>query len=156
MRAQLEQQQRLITDMTAVGRALLAHRDVSAVPQTAHEKVKVSDPVRRLRALAALTSNVSLNAARSIASGADRNATQLVSIQVALGIGGFVTFLLLAWGLIAATRRQTAHFRSLVTSSTDLVLVFGDGECRYASQSVLDMLGRAEHEDVCEDLAIRN
>ena len=151
VRAQLEQQQRLITDMTAVGRALLAHRDVSAVPQTAHEKVKVSDPVRRLRVLAALTSNVSLNAARSIASGADRNATQLVSIQVALGIGGFVTFLLLAWGLIAATRRQTAHFRSLVTSSTDLVLVFGDGECRYASQSVLDMLGRAEHEDVCED-----
>ena len=39
--------------------------------QTAHERVRVNDPVKRLRVLAGLTSNVSLNAARSIASGAD-------------------------------------------------------------------------------------
>src|SRR5205807_9332139 len=45
---------------------------------------------------------------------------------------------------IAATRRQTAHFRSLVTSSTDLVLVFGSRGCRYVSQSVIRMLGRPE------------
>jgi diguanylate cyclase (GGDEF)-like protein/PAS domain S-box-containing protein len=147
VRAQLEQQRRLVADLTATGSAYLAHRNVAAVRPTAHERINVKDPVQRLRVLVAMTSNVSLNAARTIASGADNNVTELISIQVALGIGGLVTFLLLAWGLIAATRRQTAHFRSLVTSSTDLVLVFGDGQCRYVSKSVLQMLGLTE-EDV--------
>jgi diguanylate cyclase (GGDEF)-like protein/PAS domain S-box-containing protein len=150
VRAQLEQQRRLVADLTGVGSAMLEHRNVDPVPLTAHEKVEVSDPVRRLRVLAGLTSNVSLNAARTIASGADRNARQLITIQAALGGSGFVAFLLLSWALIAATRRQTAHFRSLVTSSTDLVLVFGDDHCRYASQSVLKALGHPE-EDVLDE-----
>jgi diguanylate cyclase (GGDEF)-like protein/PAS domain S-box-containing protein len=60
-----------------------------------------------------------------------------------LGIAGLLAALLLAAGLTAATRRQTAHFRSLVSASTDLVLVFGQGGCRYASQSVERMLGRS-------------
>ena len=148
VRAQLVQQRRLVNDLTATGSALLAHRSVDAVPLTAHERVEVRDPVRRVLVLARLTSNVSLNAARTIASGADRNATHLITIQVALGVAGFLAFLLLSWALIAATRRQTAHFRSLVTSSTDLVLVFGDEQCRYASQSVLTALGRTEEEVV--------
>ncbi|MGZ4799785.1 MAG: putative bifunctional diguanylate cyclase/phosphodiesterase, partial [Acidimicrobiia bacterium] len=54
---------------------------------------------------------------------------------------------LLGWGLVAATRRQTAHFRSLVTASTDLVLVFGRGGCCYASASVAGMVG-------CEEKAL--
>ena len=61
-----------------------------------------------------------------------------------LGVAGLLVSLLLALALIAATRRQTAHFRSLVTPSTDLVLVFGAGGCRYASDSVTAMLGRGE------------
>src|SRR5206468_5882658 len=48
-------------------------------------------------------------------------------------------------------RRQTAHFRSLVTSSTDLVLVFGKGGCRYASESVAKMLGHPEEDLLGED-----
>jgi diguanylate cyclase (GGDEF)-like protein/PAS domain S-box-containing protein len=146
VRAQLEQQQRLVADLTATGRAYLAHRPVSGIRQTAHEHVTVSDPVKRLRVLAIVTSNVALNAARSIASSADDKIGNLIEIQIALGVGGLVVFLLLGWGLIAATRRQTAHFRSLVTSSTDLVLVFGRGGCRYASQSVLTMLGCSERD----------
>src|SRR5262249_38524598 len=63
-----------------------------------------------------------------------------------LGVGGMVVSLLLAWALVATTRRQTAHFRSLVTSSTDLVLVLGPAGCRYVSQSVASMLGRAQSE----------
>jgi diguanylate cyclase (GGDEF)-like protein/PAS domain S-box-containing protein len=63
-----------------------------------------------------------------------------------LGLGGLVISLLLACALIAATRRQTAHFRSLVTSSTDLVLVFGSDGCRYVSRSVTELLGRPERE----------
>jgi diguanylate cyclase (GGDEF)-like protein/PAS domain S-box-containing protein len=146
IRSELEQARRLVADLTGTGRALLAGRPVEDVRQTAHERVTVRDPVKRLRVLASLTSNVSLNAARTIASSADRNINNLITVQVALGVGGLLTSLLLAWALIAATRRQTAHFRSLVTSSTDLVIVFGAGGCRYVSQSVSDMLGRADGE----------
>ena len=126
-RKQLEQAQRLVTDLDAIGRAILHGRSVEAVPQTAREKVTVSDPVDRLRVVAALTENVSLNAARTIATGADRNIADLMVFQITLGVGSLLVALLLGWALVAATRRQTAHFRSLVTSSTDLVLVFGPG-----------------------------
>jgi diguanylate cyclase (GGDEF)-like protein/PAS domain S-box-containing protein len=146
VRAQLMQEQRLVTDLSKTGAALLAHRSVSSVPLTAHERIRVADPVQRLRVLAALTSNVALNAARTIAERTDQNITDLITLQVALGISGLVVSLLLAWALIAATRRQSAHFRSLVSSSTDLVLVFGYGGCRYASKSVVTMLGEPESE----------
>ena len=146
VRSQLAQEQRLVTDLTATGRALLANQPVDTVPQTAHEAVTVADPVERLRVLAGLTSNVSLNAARSIAERTDRNVNSLIFLQIALGIAGVLTSFLLAWALIVATRRQTAHFRSLVTSSTDLVIVFGVDGCRYVSASVVEMLGSTESE----------
>ncbi len=144
VRGQLEQERRLVVDLTGTGSALLAHRSVAAVPMTAHERLSVDEPIQRLRVLAGLTSNVSLNAARTIATGTDRNISDLIRLQVALGLGGLITSLLLAWALVAATRRQTAHFRSLVTSSTDLVLVFGDDGCRYVSNSVQSMVGFSE------------
>ena len=144
LRKQLEQERRLVVDLTATGNALLDHRPLSTVRLTAHEHIAAKSPIERLRILAALTSNVSLNAARTIGAQADRDRTNLILIQVGLGIGGLVTSLLLAWVLIAATRKQTAHFRSIVTSSTDLVFVFGEGGCRYVSQSVMNMVGRAE------------
>jgi diguanylate cyclase (GGDEF)-like protein/PAS domain S-box-containing protein len=96
--------------------------------------------------LAAVTSNVSLNAARTIASTADHNISNLITLQVVLGIAGLLASLILGWGLIHATRRQTAHFRSLVTASTDLVAAFGAGGCSYVSASVTEMLGRREAE----------
>jgi diguanylate cyclase (GGDEF)-like protein/PAS domain S-box-containing protein len=135
-RAQLAQARRLVADLNAVGSAYLAHGPVDAVRLTAHEHLQAVDPVMRLRILAALTSNVSLDAVRTIAGRADHNIGNLITIQIVLGIAGFLTSVLLALGLIATTRRQTAHFRSLVTSSTDLVLVFGPEGCRYVSQSV--------------------
>jgi diguanylate cyclase (GGDEF)-like protein/PAS domain S-box-containing protein len=144
IRPQLEQEQRLVADLTAVGNAMLKGRSSAGIPQTADERVTVKDPVRRLRIISALTSNVSLNAARTIATKADRNITDLIRTQVWLGAAGLLTSLLLGWALIAATRRQTAHFRSLVTASTDLVLVFGNGSCRYVSESVMSMVGRSE------------
>ncbi len=144
MRAQLVEQQRLVRDLTATGSALLAGRPVSSVQLTADEHVSAADPVQRLRVLAALTANVSLNAARTIAATSDHNVTHLITLQVTLGLLGLLMSLLLAWALIAATRRQTAHFRSLVTSSTDLVLVFRGGHCRYVSQAVIKALGRPE------------
>ncbi len=146
IRAQLKQERRLVQDLTSTGAAVLGHGPQSAVPLTAHEHLTVTDPVERLRVLSALTSNVSLNTARTIATANDRNINNLITLQMILGVAGFVASLLLGWALIAATRRQTAHFRSLVTSSTDLVLVFGAGGCRYVSQSVATMLGREDRE----------
>jgi diguanylate cyclase (GGDEF)-like protein/PAS domain S-box-containing protein len=145
VRAQLEQERRLVIDLTQTGKAWLAGRP-EAVTLTAHEKLTPTDPVGRLRVLTALTSSVSLNAARTIATTADSNVSKLIRLQVVLGAIGLVTSLLLAFALIAATRRQTAHFRSLVSSSTDLVLVFGQGGCRYVSESVVQMAGRSEKE----------
>ena len=141
-RAQLMQEQRLVADLSRTGQAVLAHRPVRDLPLTAHERIATTDPVQRMRVLAALTSNVALNAARTIAEQSDRNITNSIRIQIGLGLGGLVVSLLLAWALIATTRKQTALFRSLVTSSTDLVLVFGRRGVRYASQSVVTMLGR--------------
>jgi diguanylate cyclase (GGDEF)-like protein/PAS domain S-box-containing protein len=146
VRGQLMQERKLVQDLSATGQAVLRHEPPSAVPLTAHERLTVKDPIERLRVLAALTSNVSLNAARTIATANDRNIDNLITLQMILGVAGFLASLLLGWALIAATRRQTAHFRSLVTSSTDLVLVFGDGGCRYASESVASMVGKPDHD----------
>jgi diguanylate cyclase (GGDEF)-like protein/PAS domain S-box-containing protein len=144
VRGQLQQEIRLVSDLTRAGSAYLAGRSIAHLPETGSEHVQTNDPVQHLRVLAALTSNISLNAARTIAAGADKDINDLILLQVGLGIGGLLLSLLLAWALVAATRRQTAHFRSLVTSSTDLVLVFGHGGCRYVSQSVISLLGRAQ------------
>ncbi len=153
VRAQLEQERKLIRDLRASGAAFVAGRPLHDVRLTAGERLSVRDPVRRLRVLAALTSNVSLNAARSIATDHDRDIDGLITLQTIAGAVGFVASLLLGWALIAATRRQTAHFRSLVTASTDLVLVFGAGGCRYASESVAQMLGRQDQELLGEEFA---
>ena len=145
-RHQLLQERRLARDLTATGSARLAGRPLDRVPLTAKEKIATDDPVRRLGVLAALTSNVSLNAARTIATSAERGISRLILTQVVLGIAGLIAAMLLAVALTAATRRQTAHFRSLVTASNDLVLVFGDGGCRYTSQSVAQLVGRDDKE----------
>src|SRR5438105_6393014 len=146
LRAQLEQERRLVVDLTATGNALLAHGSAARVPLTAHERLELTDPILRLRVLAALTSNVSLNAARTLASTTDLNINHLIVLQAVLGAAGLLASLLLGWALILATRRQSAHFRSLVTASTDLVLVLGADGCRYVSRSVTQMVDRGEDE----------
>ncbi len=145
VRGELEVEQKLVRDLAAAGSAYLADRDVSAVKQTAGEHIPPIDPVQRLRVAAALTSNVSLNAARTIVARDNGNISNLIMMLIALGVAGLVASLVLAWALINATRRQTEHFRSLVRHSTDLVLVLSDG-CRYVSASVAKTLGRSEAE----------
>jgi diguanylate cyclase (GGDEF)-like protein/PAS domain S-box-containing protein len=145
VRLQLRQEQRLVADLVNAGNALLDDQPMST-RLTAGEHITETDPLLRLRILAALTSNVSLNAARSIAQAADRSVEESVVLQIVLGAGTLLLTMLLAWALIGATRRQTAHFRSLVSASSDLVLVFGPEGCRYASTSVTEMLGKPEAE----------
>jgi diguanylate cyclase (GGDEF)-like protein/PAS domain S-box-containing protein len=143
-RRQLVQQGRLVADLIASGNALLHGTALDRDRLTAGEKIDAANGVEQLRIVASLTENVSLNAARTIASRTDHNISNLMSLQIVLGIGGLLVALLLGGALVAATRRQTAHFRSLVTASTDLVLVFGRGGCGYVSASVATMVGRAE------------
>jgi diguanylate cyclase (GGDEF)-like protein/PAS domain S-box-containing protein len=144
IRAEIVEQQKLIHDLIANGNAFLARRGSAALPETAGEHITTRDALLRLRVLSALTSNVSLSAAREIAAKTDRNVTNTITLQVALGAVGVLVSILLAWALVATTRRQTAHFRSLVTSSTDLVLVLAGGSCRYASTAVERLTGQPQ------------
>ncbi len=143
-RAQLEQEILLADDLTDTGSALLGHRPVTGVRLSAGEHIPATDPLRRLRVLAALESNMALNATRTIANSTDRNISDLIVLQIGLGVGGLLLSLLLAWALIATTRRQTAQFRSVVQASSDLVLAFGSDGCRYVSPSVTRLTGRDE------------
>jgi len=144
VRAQLIQERRLVDDMTATGAAYLAGRPVSSVPVTAGEHLSVTAPLTRLRVLSMLTADAALNTARTIVAKSNSDVTNLIAMQAVLGAVGLLVSLTLALALVAATRRQTAHFRSIVDSSTDLVMVFGDGGCRHVSRSVTAMLGVGE------------
>ncbi len=144
IRAEIVEQQKLIHDLIATGNAFLSGQQVSSVQETAGEHIATTDQLLRLRVLSALTSNVSLSSAREIVASTDRNVNDTITLQIALGAVGVVVSLLLAWALVATTRRQTAHFRSLVTSSTDLVLVLAGGNCRYASTAVERLTGQPQ------------
>jgi PAS domain S-box-containing protein len=141
VRRELLQERSLIRDLVATGSALLAGQK-PPTRLTGHEHLpRTMAPLLRLSTLTALTSNVSLNVARSMANTSDRNVSKLISLQRLLAVLGLVVFGVLGWALVASTRRRSAHFRSLVASTTDLVLAFSDAQCRYASNSVLKMIG---------------
>jgi diguanylate cyclase (GGDEF)-like protein/PAS domain S-box-containing protein len=146
LRAQFAQEQRLVADLTATGEAVLGHRPTVNLPPTAGEHVGALDPIIRLRVLAALTSSIAFRAAREVGRVDEANISSLLTNQVLLGVGGLLITLLLASGLLAAARRQSAHFRSLALSSSDLVIVLGAGGCRYVSRSVGAMVGRPDSE----------
>jgi diguanylate cyclase (GGDEF)-like protein/PAS domain S-box-containing protein len=146
VRAQLKQELRLIDDLARAGRAVQQGRPLRAAELTAHERPRVTDMTMELRVIAALTSNVSLNASRAIGTEADRRISDLIRLEILLGIAGLLAAIAFAAAVVAAARRQTAHFRSLVTASTDLVLVFGRDGCRYVSRSVGELLGHPDAE----------
>jgi PAS domain S-box-containing protein len=144
VRKQLQQEQSLIHDLVATGNGLLTGRTAPVV-LNAHERFSPhASPLERLTILTGLTSNVSLNVARSIGDASDKNVSSVISLERLLAALGLAVFGLLSWALIVSTRRRSAHFQSLVTSTTDLVLVFSDEQCRYASNSVLRMTGCVE------------
>ncbi len=146
LRAQFAQEQHLVADLTATGGAVLLHRPTSDLPTTAHEHVSQLEPIMRLRVLAALTSSIAFRAAREIGRVDEANINGLITNQVLLGVGGLLITLLLASVLLVTTRRQSAHFRSLALSSSDLVIVLGANGCRYASRSVSTLVGKSDSE----------
>ena len=140
-REQFALEQKLVSDLTATGEAVLAHKPAAAVTMTAGEHLQSTDPLVRLRVLAALTSSIAFRAAREIGRVDESNLSNLSTEQVLLGVGGLLITLLLAGMLLATTRRHSAHFRSLALSSSDLVLVLSSNGCRYASRSVSALVG---------------
>jgi PAS domain S-box-containing protein len=145
-RLQLRQEQSLIHDLVATGKAFIAGSSLPVL-LTAHEHLpRTMSRLRQLTVLTGLTSNVSLNVVRSIGNASDKNVSTLVSLQRLLAGIGLVVFAVLSWALVASTRRRSAHFRSLVASTTDLILAFSEGRCTYASNSVLRLLSRSEAE----------
>ena len=115
VRLQLRQAQLLVHDLIDTGKAVLANESVAGL-LSGPTKTTTDDPIQRLRILSAMTSNVSLNVARTIAVNTDENIAALIRLQMVLGAVGLLAALLLGWALITAIRRQTAHFRSLVTA----------------------------------------
>jgi diguanylate cyclase (GGDEF)-like protein/PAS domain S-box-containing protein len=142
LRAQFAQEQHLVADLAATGQAVLQHRPTANLPETAHERVSQLEPIMRLRVLSALTSSVAFRAAQEIGRVDEANINNLVVNQVLLGVGGLLITLLLASVLLFTTRRQSAHFRSLALSSSDLVIVLGPAGCRYVSRSVITLVGK--------------
>ena len=146
IRNQLVEEQHLVRDLAAYGSALLAHRSLATVPVTGGEHVTASDPLLHLRVLGALTSANALNVSRSIAAQANSDIQNLIVMEILLGVLGLLVSLGLASALLLLTRRQSAHFRSLVNASSDLAVVLGEGGCRYASRSLATMVGKPESE----------
>ena len=146
LRAQFAQEQHLVADLTATGEAVLLHKPTANLPETAHEHVSRLDPIMRLRVLAALTSSIAFRAAQEIGRDDESNINDLITNQVLLGVGGLLITLLLASVLLVTTRRQSAHFRSLALSSSDLVIVLGASGCRYVSRSVSALVGKSDSE----------
>ena len=146
IRRQLSEEGLLVTDLAAYGSAFLSHRPLNRVPETAGEAIILRDPLDHLRELAALTSQTALDASRSVARQADSDTMNARTLQIALQLGELLLSLLLASVLFTTTRRQSAHFRSLVTSSTDFVCVLGTRGCKYAGRSLSRLLGETESE----------
>src|SRR5204863_8398531 len=84
------------------------------------------------------------NVVRSIGDSSDKNVSKVVWLERLLAAVGLLIFGLLSWALVVSTRRRSAHFRSVVASTTDLVFEFSGEQCRYASNSVLRMTNSSE------------
>jgi diguanylate cyclase (GGDEF)-like protein/PAS domain S-box-containing protein len=154
-RRQLEQEQRLIIDLTECGGDVLAWDRCDIVP-TAGERLPVTDGMNRFRDLAALTSNVGLDATTTLTDDNDAQVRSLIELQVELGGAGLVGALGMGALIVVATRRQVAHFRSLVQSSNDLVVVLDeDGNAGYVSPSVTRLLGDDETDLLGDGFATR-
>jgi PAS domain S-box-containing protein len=143
---QINAEQHVIHDLVATGAALLAGDERRPRLNGGEHLASTLSSTQRLTVLTALTSNVALNVAHSIAEAEDARLRSLMIQQIVFGGLGLLVFMLLSWVLVRSTKRQSAHFRSLVSSTTDLVLAFTEGRCRYVSRSVLQMIGRAERD----------
>ncbi len=134
VRRKLDQDRRLIDQLTRTGDRLLAGG--RADPAYAAD-------VTRLRVLSAQLSSVSNDAVGEITKHTEASLGRLVRIEIALGLLGALAALAMGLLLRRAGAEQAAQFRSLVNNSSDLITVLApDGTITYQSPSVQRMLGR--------------
>jgi PAS domain S-box-containing protein len=134
VRRKLDQDRRLIGELTRTGDRLLEARRADAN--------YVAD-VTRLRVLSAQLSSVSNDAVGEITRHTEASLSRLVRIEIALGLLGALAALAMALLLRRAGAEQAAQFRSLVNNSSDLITVLApDGTIAYQSPSVQRVLGR--------------
>jgi PAS domain S-box-containing protein len=134
VRRKLDQDRRLIDQLTRTGDRLLAGG--RADPAYAAD-------VTRLRVLSAQLSSVSNDAVGEITRHTEASLSRLVRIEIALGLLGALAALAMGLLLRRAGAEQAAQFRSLVNNSSDLITVLApDGTITYQSPSVQRMLGR--------------
>jgi PAS domain S-box-containing protein len=134
VRRKLEQNRRLIDELTRTGDRLLAggRTDPSYTADVTH-----------LRVLSAQLSSVSNDTVGEITKRTEASLSRLVRIEIALGLLGALAALAMGLLLRRAGAEQAAQFRSLVNNSSDLITVLApDGTIAYQSPSVERMLGR--------------
>jgi PAS domain S-box-containing protein len=134
VRRKLEQDRRLIDELTRTGDRLL---------DGGRADPEYDANVTRLRVLSAQLSSVSNDAVREITQQTEASLNRLVRIEIGLGMLSVLAALALGLLLRRAGAEQAAQFRSLVNNSSDLITVLApDGTIAYQSPSVRRMLGR--------------
>jgi diguanylate cyclase (GGDEF)-like protein/PAS domain S-box-containing protein len=134
VRRKLQQDRRLIEELTQTGDDLLEH---------GRRDPRYRAKVTRLRVLSAQLSSVSNDAVGEITRHTEASLSRLVRVEIALGLLSALAALAMGLLLRRAGAEQAAQFRSLVHHSSDLItVVAGDGTIRYQSPSAERMLGR--------------
>ncbi|HYY78601.1 MAG TPA: EAL domain-containing protein [Actinomycetes bacterium] len=134
VRRKLDQDRRLIEELTRTGDRLMRHRRGAGY----------AAEVTRLRVLSAQLSSVSNDAVGELTRHTEASLSRLVRIEIALGLLSALAALAMGLLLRRAGAEQAAQFRSLVHNSSDLItVVAADGTIRYQSPSAQRLLGRA-------------
>jgi PAS domain S-box-containing protein len=134
VRRKLDQDRRLIEELTRTGDSLL---------EGGRTGPGYAAGVTRLRVLSAQLSSVSNDAVGEITKHTEASLSRLVRIEIALGLLSALAALAMGLLLRRAGAEQAAQFRSLVHNSSDLITVLApDGTIAYQSPSVQRVLGR--------------
>jgi PAS domain S-box-containing protein len=131
--AKLEQERRLIQRLLTVGRS---------VTQLTSNSPTYPAMLQRLRVLGALVSTTSNDAVGQMTLDAQTSLLRVVVVGIVLGLVGALAAVAMGLLLRRAGQRQTAQFRALVHSSSDLISVVDtDGVLRYESPASERLLG---------------
>jgi len=136
--AKLEEENRLIQELIAVGDDLFAMR----AGQPGYQEA-----LRDLRIVGAQVTSISNDAVGQMTRETESALARLVAVVITLGVLGVIAALAMAWFLRMTAARRAAQFRSLVHNASDLITVLDEtGEIRYQSPSVQQLVGVSSEE----------
>src|SRR6476620_7655235 len=136
--AKLEEENRLIQELIAVGDDLFAMR----AGQPGYQEA-----LRDLRIVGAQVTSISNDAVGQMTRETESALARLVAVVITLGVLGAIAALGMAWFLRMTAARRAAQFRSLVHNASDLITVLDStGEIRYQSPSAQQLVGVSSEE----------